>query len=97
MNHVLRLVLLSGVKFLYSLKINTVFALDLSLVFSEVYIPLTTQCLCASVLYLEGFVVFRDYMNHVCGVTTTLYQSNEDHSGLADSSIVKMTESDPRE
>jgi hypothetical protein len=73
-----------------------VFALDLSLVFSEVYIPLTTQCLCASLLYLEGFVVFRDYMNHVCGVATTVYQSNEDHSGLVGSSIVKMTESDPR-
>jgi hypothetical protein len=52
--------------------------------------------LCASLLYLEGFVVFRDYMNHVCGVATTVYQSNEDHSGLVGSSIVKMTESDPR-
>ena len=50
----------------------------LGLVFSEVCIPLTPQCLRAPLLYSVGLVVLRDHTNYVCGVATTVYRREQD-------------------
>ena len=64
-------------------------ALGLGLVFSEVCIPLTTQCLRAPLFYLTGLVVLRDHTNRVCGVAATVYGGNKARSILARSLIVR--------
>ena len=53
-------------------------ALGLSLVFSEVCIPLTTRCLCALLLYI-GWACYplRDHTNRGCGVAATVYQREQ--------------------
>ena len=45
--------------------------------FSEVCIPLTTRCLRAPLLYIEGLVILRDHTNHVCGVAATVYRRKQ--------------------
>jgi hypothetical protein len=52
-------------------------ALGLGLVASEVCIPLNPRCLRAPCLYSAGLVVLRDHTNYVCGVTATMYQSEQ--------------------
>ena len=49
----------------------------LGLVFSEVCIPLTPQCLRAPLLYSVELVVLRDHTNYVCGVATTVYRREQ--------------------
>ena len=45
--------------------------------FSEICITLTTQCLRAPLLSLDGLVVLRDHTNRGCGVVATVYRREQ--------------------
>ena len=45
--------------------------------FSEVCTPITTRCLRAPLLYIEGLVVLRDHTNRVCSVASTVYRREQ--------------------
>jgi hypothetical protein len=58
---------------------------------------LLTQCLSALLLHLEELVILRDHINHICGVAATCTKGNKAYAILAESSIVKMARTSPRE